>query len=203
MPRRTKEDAAQTREALLNTAMRLYAQQGIHAVSLKHIAAACDVTHGALYWHFRNRDDLLQQLYLAAEQPYEAQYIEQRQSVKQDPLQALQDYLCGVVRAYVQRESYCCTYRLFLTRPCAPELQGLEPQIDTGRQVVMEHIHYFLKQAKKKKQLSKKLAIKSVAKVLAEVLDSQVQGIAFASLESRTSDDADLLIGLILAGLKA
>ncbi len=203
MPRRTKEEAALTREALLQTAMRLYAEQGIHTVSLKQIAAACDVTHGALYWHFRNRDDLLQQLYLAAEQPYESQYIEQRQSVKQDPLKALEDYLTGVVNAYAHYEAYCDTYKLFLTRSAVPELIALQEQIEEGRQQVVDQIHYFLKQAKKKKQLSKKLPIKSAAKVLADVLDSQVHGIAFSASESRTASDAMLLIGLLMAGLRA
>jgi AcrR family transcriptional regulator len=201
MARRTKEEAAQTREALLTTAMQLYAEQGIHAVSLKQIAAACEVTHGALYWHFRNRDDLLQQLYLAADKPYETQYIEQRQSAKQDPLKALHDYFVGVINAYVNHTHFCQTYRLFLTRPRVPELANLAEQIDESHLNVVDQIHYFLKQAKKKKQLRKKISIKPAAKVLADVLDSLVQSIAFSSDEQRSSAEALLLIGILMDGL--
>lgn len=202
MPRRTKEEAAQTRQALLTKAMDLYAEYGIRAVSLKHIAAACDVTHGALYWHFRNRDDLLQQLYLMADQPYEAQYIEQCQSAKQDPLQALHDYLQGVVRAYVNHSGYCKTYRLFLTQPLVPELADLSAQIEMDQQAVAEQIYFFLKQAKKKKQLRKKLALKPASVVLADVLDGLVQTVAFAPLQDRNVQAAQLLIGILMDGLR-
>lgn len=202
MPRRTKEEAAHTRQALLLKAMEMYAEHGIRAVSLKQIAAECDVTHGALYWHFRNRDDLLQQLYLMAEQPYETQYIEQRQSAKQDPLQALQDYLLGVIKAYVHHPTYCHTYRLFLTQPHVPELGDLSAQIEVDQQAVAEQIHYFLKQAKKKKQLRKKLAIKPASVVLADVLDGLVQPVAFAPINDRNTDAAQLLIGILMDGLR-
>lgn len=202
MARRTKEEAAQTRVALLEKAMQLYAEQGIRGVSLKQIAAACKVTHGALYWHFRNRDDLLQQLYLMAEQPYEEQYIEQRQSVKQDPLQALQDYLLGVIRAYVKYPYYCDTYRLFLTQPTGIELSGLAEQIEMDRHSVVDQIHFFLKQAKKKKQLRKKIHIKPVSIVLADVLDSLVQSQAFAPIEERSSESAAMLISIVMDGLR-
>lgn len=202
MARRTKEEAAQTREALLHTAMQLYAEEGIHAVSLKQIAAACEVTHGALYWHFRNRDDLLQQLYLAAEKPYETQYIEQRQSAKQDPLQALHDYFVGVINAYVKHAHFCQTYRLFLIRPRGPELANLAEQIDESHLNVVDQIHFFLRQAKKQKQLRKKLPIKPAAKVLADVLDSLVQSVTLSPTEQRSSAEALLLISIVMDGLR-
>lgn len=202
MARRTKEEAAQTREALLHTAMQLYAEEGIHAVSLKQIAAACEVTHGALYWHFRNRDDLLQQLYLAAEKPYETHYIEQRQSAKQDPLQALHDYFVGVINAYVKHAHFCQTYRLFLIRPRGPELANLAEQIDESHLNVVDQIHFFLRQAKKQKQLRKKLPIKPAAKVLADVLDSLVQSVTLSPTEQRSSAEALLLISIVMDGLR-
>ena len=202
MARRTKEEAQQTRNQLLNTAMTLYAEQGIHAVSLKYIASVCQVTHGALYWHFRNREDLLQQLFLIAEQPYEKQYIEQRQSVKQDPLQALHDFLMGVVHAYVEYPTYCQTYRLFLTRPYVPELTGLAEQIDESHHQVIDQIHYFLKQAKKKKQLGKKRSLKVTARGIADVLDRLVQTIAYSEDKARSSQDASIIIDLLIKGLK-
>ncbi|MFN3882976.1 MAG: TetR family transcriptional regulator [Nitrincola lacisaponensis] len=203
MPRRTKEEAAQTRAVLLSTAMRLYAERGVNAVSLKEIAAACGVTHGALYWHFRNRDDLLQQLYLVANHPFELQYIEQRQSAKQDPLQALQDYLLGVVRVFVQHPEACQAYRLFFASAVPVELATLQPQIEEDLQQIVEHIHYFLKQAKKKKQLRKKLPLNSTSEVLAGVLHSLVQSVVRMPPQQASIEAAQLLSGILLDGLRA
>lgn len=203
MPRRTKEEAAQTRAVLLFTAMRLYAERGVNAVSLKEIAAACGVTHGALYWHFRNRDDLLQQLYLVANHPFELQYIEQRQSAKQDPLQALQDYLLGVVRVFVQHPEACQAYRLFFASAVPVELATLQPQIEEDLQQIVEQIHYFLKQAKKKKQLRKKLPLNQTSEVLAGVLHSLVQAVVRLPSQQTSIEPAQLLTGILLDGLRA
>ena len=57
--RRTKEEAAQTRAALLDAAEQLFAERGVSRTSLADIAAAAGVTRGAVYWHFRNKSELL------------------------------------------------------------------------------------------------------------------------------------------------
>ena len=63
MPRRTKEEAEQTRLLLLETALVMFAQRGITNTSLKDVAAEAGLTHGALYWHFKNKTDLVVALY--------------------------------------------------------------------------------------------------------------------------------------------
>lgn len=56
--RRTKEDAQQTREALLDAAELLFARQGVSRTSLQEIAKAAGVTRGAVYWHFADKAEL-------------------------------------------------------------------------------------------------------------------------------------------------
>lgn len=56
--RRTKEDAQQTREALLDAAELLFAQRGVSRTSLHEIAKAAGVTRGAVYWHFTDKAEL-------------------------------------------------------------------------------------------------------------------------------------------------
>ncbi|WP_052063440.1 TetR family transcriptional regulator [Nitrincola sp. A-D6] len=202
MPRRTKEEAEQTRRTLLSSAMALYAERGVNRVSLKEISAACGVTHGALYWHFRNRDDLLQQLYLISGHPFELQYIEQRQSAKQDPVQALHDYLLGVVRAYVEQESYRRAYRIFFTNPELPELLNLRAQIEADQALVCEHIHYFLKQAKKKKMLRKKLPLTTASQALSGVLNSLIAS-AMVQVGEDVISQARLLVQLLTEGVRS
>lgn len=53
--RRTKEDAQQTRESLLDAAERLFAERGVSRTSLQDIAKAAGVTRGAVYWHFEDK----------------------------------------------------------------------------------------------------------------------------------------------------
>ena len=46
------------RDAILNTSARLFSQRGFTGVSIRDIAQACGVTNAALYYHFRNKEDL-------------------------------------------------------------------------------------------------------------------------------------------------
>ncbi len=56
--RRTAEEAAQTRQEILDAALTVFSQKGYHATRLADIAAAADVTRGAIYHHFNNKADL-------------------------------------------------------------------------------------------------------------------------------------------------
>lgn len=70
--RRTKEEAEQTRCALLAAAEQLFLEQGVAHTTLEQIARAAGVTRGALYWHFENKAHLfhamLEQVRLPPEQ---------------------------------------------------------------------------------------------------------------------------------------
>lgn len=57
--RRTKEEAFETRQALLDAALPVFSENGLEATRLEDIAERAGVTRGALYWHFKNKEDLL------------------------------------------------------------------------------------------------------------------------------------------------
>lgn len=58
MPKRTKEQAAETREALLRAARKSFAEQGFAATSVAAVAAAAGTTKGALFHYFSSKEDL-------------------------------------------------------------------------------------------------------------------------------------------------
>ncbi|MCB1660881.1 MAG: TetR family transcriptional regulator, partial [Pseudomonadales bacterium] len=47
-----------TRERILAAAMSVFSQKGWQKTSLDEVAAAAGMTKGAIYWHFRNKNDL-------------------------------------------------------------------------------------------------------------------------------------------------
>lgn len=46
------------RDTILDTAAKLFSQQGYTGVSIRNIAQACGVTNAALYYHFKSKEDL-------------------------------------------------------------------------------------------------------------------------------------------------
>jgi len=46
------------RESILETSAKLFNEQGYKGVSIRDIAQACGMTNAALYYHFKNKDDL-------------------------------------------------------------------------------------------------------------------------------------------------
>ena len=56
--RRTKEEAARTRQDILKSALIVFGEKGFSAATLTQIAAEADVTRGAIYWHFDNKAEL-------------------------------------------------------------------------------------------------------------------------------------------------
>ena len=46
------------RDAILDTSTKLFSQRGYKGVSIRDIAQACGMTNAALYYHFRNKEDL-------------------------------------------------------------------------------------------------------------------------------------------------
>jgi TetR/AcrR family acrAB operon transcriptional repressor len=58
LARRTKEEAQETRNSILDAAERVFHEKGVSSASLEEIAAAADVTRGAIYWHFKDKAEL-------------------------------------------------------------------------------------------------------------------------------------------------
>jgi TetR/AcrR family acrAB operon transcriptional repressor len=101
MARRTKEEAAATRDSILDAAEKLFVQQGVSRTTLQHIASEAGVTRGAIYWHFDDKGALFNAMMERATLPLEAELQVLDQSESPDPLADLRDYMMAVLRRTV------------------------------------------------------------------------------------------------------
>ena len=78
--------ARQTRERILDTSLAMFNAQGEPNVTTNHIADELGISPGNLYYHFRNKDDIVEQLFAR----YEAR-IDDALLVPDDRLPNLED----------------------------------------------------------------------------------------------------------------
>jgi len=104
MARKTKQQALETRQHILDVALRLFSQQGVSATSLAEIAQAAGVTRGAIYWHFKNKSDLFSEIWALSESSISDLEIEYRAKFPGDPLSVLRELLIYVLEATAAEE---------------------------------------------------------------------------------------------------
>lgn len=90
MPRRTKDEAAETREGILEAATDLFLQQGVARTSLDQIAKHANCTRGAVYHHFANKEELLREMLESVRLPIDELFAQTEPIEKDKPLEAIQ-----------------------------------------------------------------------------------------------------------------
>ena len=58
MARKTKEQARETRQQIIDAARTVFHQGGVTRSSLDRVAQVADLTRGAIYWHFKDKVEL-------------------------------------------------------------------------------------------------------------------------------------------------
>ena len=116
MARRTKEEAQQTRCHIMSTALDLFCSQGLAKTSLTDIARAADLTRGAIYWHFKNKDELFISLWKELCSPLAHQLDACLNTDEPDPLGQLRLFFEGVLHSFIhnpaQRQMFTLLFNL-------------------------------------------------------------------------------------------
>lgn len=102
-----RADAVRNRALLLETAARLFAQQGVEAVTMSAIAEAAEVGKGTLYRHFENKTELCHALLDHHDRELQERTLHRLRTVN-DPLGNLRWYLVEIVRYVKDNEELLC-----------------------------------------------------------------------------------------------
>lgn len=175
MPRRTKEEALATRDALLDAAEAVFEARGVAGATLGHIAAAAGVTRGAVYWHFRDKADLLQTMLARAAFPFEQQW---RAGVDgADPLGQLERTACDVLRRVAAEPRLQCLQRIVgLHDACGDVGAPIVERHRLVRAAFQRRAETLLRRARRAGQLRSGVVVRHAAIGLQALLDGLVRG---------------------------
>lgn len=142
MVRRTKEEAEETKDKIVRATLEIFCEKGYSRTTFDEIAKRIGLTKGAVYWHFRNKADILTEIIHRA-------FLLSRQELGQQvpelkTLEDLRRYLLCEIRLIQQHEQYrkFLFFVLFqmewseaILNKVSAELQDI---IQSGRNVIKE-----------------------------------------------------------------
>jgi AcrR family transcriptional regulator len=134
--RKTKEDAEQTRQALLDAALRVFGERGYAATTLDDIAREARVTRGALYWHFSAGKPAIYRALFAERQAPALAVIDEAFTVELPPLEKLRRMMVRSLELLEEDAGYRALINLMLYAEPAPEVEaGLAAKVVAVRRL--------------------------------------------------------------------
>jgi TetR/AcrR family acrAB operon transcriptional repressor len=96
--RRTKDEALETRNLILDTAEHVFSERGVSRTSLADIAHAAGVTRGAIYWHFKDKADLFCEMVARVTLPLEDAPCQADHGAAADPLASIRAMMVSILQ---------------------------------------------------------------------------------------------------------
>ena len=204
MVRRTKEDAATTREQLLDAAERVFRERGVAGSSLAEVASAAGVTRGAVYWHFRDKADLYAAMCDRATLPLETMLTDAGSTLHASPLAALRDLaLTALTRLARDPRSQAVFEVMFHKSEHTAELAPIAERKQRERRHCLQQVERVLQQAVHKGELPQD----TDTALATQALHAYIAGLMHEWVLDPGSYDlgtaAPALIDVLLAGLRA
>ena len=203
MVRRTKEEAEETKDKIVRATLEIFCEKGYSRTTFDEIARRINLTKGAVYWHFRNKADILTEIIHRA-------FLLSRQELGQQvpelkTLEDLRRYLLCEIRLIQQHEQYrkFLFFVLFqmewseaILNKVSAELQDI---IQSGRNVIKEVLTF----AQKNGEIS---ASADIEETLC-VISCMWQGILKNVVKPEFNIDGERLLNrsfqVIVSGLKS
>lgn len=202
MARRTREEAEQTRQALLDAALRVFSAKGVAHSSLADVAQEAGLTRGAIYWHFSNKTELFHAMHERVQLPFEflMEYLGQHQ----DQLSCCQlRQVCYDSLARVVHELHCRTVLEILLQKCefTEEMEPVRERLVTLCEPLPRQLSYTFQVLAAQGLLRQGVEPEIAAHGLTLYLHGIVSGWLFNPEKFDLANHAPALINLLLDGL--
>ncbi|MBR1825973.1 MAG: TetR/AcrR family transcriptional regulator [Alphaproteobacteria bacterium] len=190
--RRTKEDAEQTRRAILESAMDIFYEKGYSKTTFDEIAKRINLTKGAVYWYFRNKPDIVAALINDFSDRYMAlvdEFLSQYPETSFERIIKMELFINKQIRESQQ------LYKFLFFVTCQMEwseaiINKIQPSIEQTKQVMR---NLFI-DALSTLQTQKKIRADVNVSMICEILMAQYSGLLEAAFTRRLTNEFDTVV---------
>lgn len=102
---RTREEALATRNLILNRSIKIFLRKGFSNTTLDEIARESNVTRGAIYWHFEDKQDLIRFI-IQEEHKIRKKRLKESFSREMPPLKKMKLVTESIVENFIENKSF-------------------------------------------------------------------------------------------------
>ena len=204
MVRRTKDEAQETRNRILDAAEHVFSERGVSRTSLEDIAQAAGVTRGAIYWHFKDKSDLFAAMVNRVTLPMEAMVARSSDESVEDPIASLKACAVNALKSTATNPQ---VQRVFdvVTHKCEylGEMAGVFGRISSIQKGCVDRSEQAIRNAIKRGQLpasvNPRLAAVGLDAMLYGLISNWLANPGYLPLERQ----AEAMIDLYFGGLRS
>ncbi|MFD1216676.1 MULTISPECIES: TetR family transcriptional regulator [Microbulbifer] len=166
MARRSKEEAQETREKILDAAIEVFHKHGVSRPSLTEVAKLAGVTRGAVYGHFENKADLFSALTSRIDLPDESLCQAELEDIC-DPLGELRNRWLSLYQNVATNHQWQLIFEVLLLRcELVPESGGIHQRCAEGHREGTRRLRKLVEGAVRMGQLPEDLDIRAAVPIL-------------------------------------
>ena len=141
---------------ILTQAMKIFLEKGYHGTSIDNITRAAGVTKGALYWHFKSKEDLLERIVEEFEKRFLDGLIQAIENVQGDIHDKIEKYFrYNAAFSFYNRE--LCVSFTTLAAELVGAHHGTEPEFRRIYKKYQKFLSNLILQGKKEKVFKKEI----------------------------------------------
>ena len=111
--KRTKEEAEQTRQEIFEAGLRVFSEKGFAAATMSDVAREAGISRGAIYWHFRTKDEFIQEVEGRLSAAYK-ELLEEALSRDEPLLELLEETVRALIHRYLRDPEWRAMQELVL-----------------------------------------------------------------------------------------
>ncbi|GEM_PF-6507829 len=183
---------------IIITAMTMIPECGINNITLKKIAERMGVTEPAIYRHFKNKNDFIEKLYLTMR----IVFISNFETIINKPTDAKTKLKEMIVFALELNRKKKGIAFILMTHAILNNEPRLLELMNNIKNTYLSYIEKVLLECQQKKYIDKKTDIKTAAKILLGITQTEVINFLLSGCKERPGKNIDQILNYYFNGVK-